>query len=84
MIVSARSALLVLVGLIPLAFAPSRAFAWGGPKAGSLGGHLRSSHNESAVGRIPKSYPTADWRSAGHALSARTCASRSSGQPTGP
>ncbi len=29
MIVSARSALLVLVGLIPLAFAPSRAFAWG-------------------------------------------------------
>ena len=29
MIVSARSALLVLVGLVPLAFAPSRAFAWG-------------------------------------------------------
>ena len=28
MIVSARSALLVLAGLIPLAFAPSRAFAW--------------------------------------------------------
>ena len=55
-----------------------------GPEAGSLGGHLRSSHNESAVGRIPKSYPTADWRSEGHALSARTCASRSSGRPTGP
>ena len=28
MIVSVRSALLVLAGLIPLAFAPSRAFAW--------------------------------------------------------
>ena len=28
MAISARSALLVLVGLIPLAFAPSRGFAW--------------------------------------------------------
>ena len=28
MAISARSALLVLVGLIPLAFAPSRALAW--------------------------------------------------------
>ena len=55
-----------------------------GPKLRPSSGHECSSRTSRRRDRMQQPYPTADHRSAHHAISARTCVSRSSGTPTAP